>query len=186
MAESAPLQQRVVERSSRHAAASGASLDPVDWPAFRAMAHAMLDDALHHLMTIREQPVWRSPPEAVRAEFRAPLPRAPQDLAEVRGEFLDSIQPYSVGNLHPRFMGWVHGGGTPVGMLAEMLAAGLNANLGGRDHVPVEVERQVTRWMAELFGFPADAGGLFVTGASMGNFIAVLAARTRALGSGSR
>ena len=34
-----------------------------------------------------------------------------------------------------------------VGMLAEMLAAGLNANLGGRDHMPIEVERQVVAWM---------------------------------------
>ena len=38
------------------------------------------------------------------------------------------------GNLHPGFMGWVQGGGTVAGMLAEMLAGGLNANLGGRDH----------------------------------------------------
>jgi glutamate/tyrosine decarboxylase-like PLP-dependent enzyme len=150
------------------------------------MAHAMLDDALHHLMTIREQPVWRPPPQAVRAQFASALPREPEELSEVRREFLDYVQPYGVGNLHPRFMGWVHGGGTAVGLLAEMMAGGLNANLGGRDQIPIEVERQVTRWMAELFGFPEGASGLFVTGASMGNFIAVLAARTRALGSGSR
>jgi hypothetical protein len=31
--------------------------------------------------------------------------------------------------------GWVHGGGTPVGMLADMLASGMNMNCGGRDHV---------------------------------------------------
>ncbi len=67
---------------------------------------------------------------------------------------------------------------TSRGMLAEMLAAGLNANLGGRDHAPVEVERQVARWMAELFGFPETASGLFVIGTSMANLIAVLAART--------
>ena len=35
----------------------------------------------------------------------------------------------------------------PSGMLAEMLAASLNANLGGRDHIPIEVERQIVRWM---------------------------------------
>jgi glutamate/tyrosine decarboxylase-like PLP-dependent enzyme len=150
------------------------------------MACAMLDDAIHHLMTIREQPVWRPAPDEVRGHFASPLPHGPTELAEVRSEFLDFIQPYSVGNLHPGFMGWVHGAGTPVGMLAEMLAGGLNANLGGRDHIPVEVERQVARWMAELFGFPETASGLFVTGASMGNFIAVLAARTRALGADSR
>jgi aromatic-L-amino-acid/L-tryptophan decarboxylase len=67
-------------------------------------------------------------------------------------------------------------------MLAEMLAAGLNANLGGRDHAPIEVERQITRWMRDLFGFPEGASGLFVTGTSMANFMGVLVARTRALG----
>jgi aromatic-L-amino-acid decarboxylase len=79
-------------------------------------------------------------------------------------------------------MGWVHGGGTAVGMLAEMLAAGLNANLGGRDHIPIEVERQIVEWMRQIFGFPNGASGIFVTGTSMANLMAVLVARTTALG----
>jgi Glutamate decarboxylase and related PLP-dependent proteins len=79
-------------------------------------------------------------------------------------------------------MGWVHGGGTPVGMLAEMLAAGLNANLGGRDQAPIEIERQVIQWVRELFHFPNTASGLFVTGTSMANLLSVLIARTALLG----
>jgi glutamate/tyrosine decarboxylase-like PLP-dependent enzyme len=67
-----------------------------------------------------------------------------------------------------------------------MLAAGLNANLGGRDHMPIEVERQILRWVRALFGFPADASGLFVTGTSMANFIGVTVARTAALGTAVR
>jgi aromatic-L-amino-acid decarboxylase len=80
----------------------------------------------------------------------------------------------------------VHGGGTVVGMLAEMLSAGLNANLGGRDHIPIEVERQIVAWMRDLFGFPAGASGIFVTGTSMANLMAVLVARTFALGKSAR
>ena len=57
----------------------------------------------------------------------------------------------------------------PVGMLAEMLAAGLNANLGGRDHIPIEVERQIADWMRQMLRFPAGASGIFVTGTSMAN-----------------
>jgi aromatic-L-amino-acid decarboxylase len=76
----------------------------------------------------------------------------------------------------------VQGGGTPVGMLADMLAAGLNANVGGRDQSPVEVEKQVVQWVRELFAFPQTASGLFVTGTSMANLISVLVARTAALG----
>ena len=67
-------------------------------------------------------------------------------------------------------------------MLAEMLAAGLNANLGGRDHAPIEVERQIAEWTRQIFGFPESASGLFVTGTSMANLIGVLVARTAALG----
>ena len=58
----------------------------------------------------------------------------------------------------------MHGGGNVPGMLAEMLADGLNANLGGRDHMPIEVERQITHWLRQLFGFSDTASGLFVTG----------------------
>src|SRR5262249_47531739 len=131
-------------------------------------------------------PVWRPIPAEVRNRFREPLPRRPTALAEVHEAFLDDVLPYATGNVHPAFMGWVHGGGNPVGMLAEMLAGGLNANLGGRDPMPVEVERQIARWMAELFGFPESASGIFVTGTSMANLMAVLVARTAALGAGLR
>ncbi len=83
-------------------------------------------------------------------------------------------------------MGWVHGGGSVVGMLAEMLAAGLNANLGGREQMPILVERQVVQWMRELFRFPDTATGLFVTGSSMANLMAIWIARYQALGKSVR
>ena len=161
-------------------------LDPQDWAAARVQAHRMLDDMLDHIRGVADGPVWRPMPGEVRQAFHEPMPWAGEGLEAAHADFRRLVLPHSVGNLHPRFMGWVHGGGTVAGMLAEMLAAGLNANLGGRDHAPVEVERQVTRWMADLFGFPAGASGLFVTGASMANFIAVLAARSAALGAASR
>jgi glutamate/tyrosine decarboxylase-like PLP-dependent enzyme/glutathione synthase/RimK-type ligase-like ATP-grasp enzyme len=160
----------------------GGTLDPSDWPGFRAQAHRMLDDILDYVEHIRQRPVWQPIPTEVRARFHGDLPQAPSDLAAVHGEFMRDILPYATGNVHPGFMGWVHGGGTPVGMLAEMLAAGLNSNLGGRDHVPIEVERQIVRWMRRIFGFPEGASGLFVTGTSLANLIGVLIARDAELG----
>jgi hypothetical protein len=158
------------------------TLDPDDWAAFRAQAHRMLDDMLDYVRDIRARPVWQPMPDAVRARFHASVPEAPSSLAAVHGDFLRDILPYAAGNVHPGFMGWVHGGGTPVGMLAEMLAAGLNANLGGRDHAPIEVERQIIAWMRRIFGFPESASGLFVTGTSLANLIGVLIARDAELG----
>jgi aromatic-L-amino-acid decarboxylase len=167
-----------------HGLQSGASetLDPKNWDEIRAQGHRMLDDMIDYAANIRERPVWQPIPDEVRARFRGPLPRDGSDIGDVYQEFADFILPFATGNVHPGFMGWVHGGGTAVGMLAEMLAAGLNANLGGRDHVPIEVERQVVAWTCEMFGLPRGATGIFVTGTSMANLMAVLVARTAALG----
>jgi aromatic-L-amino-acid/L-tryptophan decarboxylase len=158
------------------------TLDPDDWEQLRAQGHRMLDDMIDYVANIRERPVWRPIPDEVRARFRGELPSQASDLGEVYDEFIEFIAPYATGNVHPGFMGWVHGGGTAVGMLAEMLAGGLNANLGGRDHIPIEVERQIVQWTRAMFGFPQGVSGLFVTGTSMANLMAVLVARTAVLG----
>ncbi|MEY9362088.1 aromatic-L-amino-acid decarboxylase [Bradyrhizobium yuanmingense] len=162
------------------------ALDPQDWSEFRALAHRMLDETIDGIANVRARPVWRPIPDDVRAAFRADVPREASELAEVYREYCEHVAPYATGNVHPGFMGWVHGGGTAVGMLAEMLAAGLNANLGGRDHMPIEVERQIVDWMRRLFLFPESASGIFVTGTSMANLMAVLVARTTALGTLAR
>jgi aromatic-L-amino-acid decarboxylase len=158
------------------------NLDPEDWSDVRDQGHGLMDLVLHHLQTLRDQPLWREPPERLRQAFREPLPRAGTPLPQLCETFAETILPYSSGNAHPGFMGWVQGGGTVAGMLGEMAAAGLNANLGGRDHMALEVEQQVLCWTRQMFGFPDDASGLFVTGASQANFMAVLIARVRALG----
>jgi aromatic-L-amino-acid/L-tryptophan decarboxylase len=162
------------------------TLDPSNWDDVRAQAHRMLDEAIDAVANIREQPVWRPIPDDVRERFRAEIPSQPSDLGDIYREYSAFIAPYATGNVHPGFMGWVHGGGTVVGMLAEMLAAGLNANLGGRDHVPIEVERQITEWTRTLLGFPEGASGVFVTGTSIANLMAVWVARTAALGPSAR
>ena len=158
------------------------SLDPDDWSDLRALGHRMVDDMFDHLETLRDGPVWQKMPDSLRRELQQRLPREPSPAASVYENFQRLVLPYSTGNLHPRFMGWVHGGGSPVGMLAELLAGGLNANLGGRDHAPVEVERQVISWAAEMLGFPEAASGVLVTGTSVANLIGVLVARSAILG----
>lgn len=159
-----------------------ASLDPAGWSKVRALGHVMLDDVFNELEGIRQGPVWQPMPDDVRGSWDAMLPRPGLPLAEVYSEYQRLVAPYAVGNRHPRFFGWVHGGGTVVGVLAEMLAAGLNANCGGRDHAPIECERQVIRWAAEMLGLPRDSTGLVVTGTSVANLIAVIIARNAAAG----
>jgi glutamate/tyrosine decarboxylase-like PLP-dependent enzyme len=153
------------------------SLDPTDWAATRLLAHRMMDDMLAWLETLRERPVWQSMPEEAKASFRAPLPQAPQSNEAIYEEFLERVLPYAMGNPHPRFWAWVMGNGTVSGMLAEMLAATMNPNVGGGEHSARYVEQQVIAWSREILGYPADASGLLVSGGSMANLVALTVAR---------
>lgn len=157
-------------------------LDPADWERFRLAAHRALDDALDYLQDVRERPVWQPVPEAIKEALRAPMPHDGAPFEEVYGQFTREILPYATGNIHPRFWGWVNGAGTPGGAIADLLAAIMNPNVGGRDHGAVYVERQVIGWFRDLFGWPQTTSGLLVMGTSAANLIAVLVARTKALG----
>lgn len=161
-------------------------LDPKDWSAFRRLSHAALDDALDYLESVRERPVWSEVPAEVQERLHEPLPREPEELETIYRSFVTNVLPYASGNLHPRFFGWVQGAGTPTGALADLLAATMNANVGGRNHGAVYVERTVLRWFCELFGMGDRASGVLTVGASAANLIAVLVARTHALGAASR
>jgi len=171
---SAPL--KVADRTGHR------DLDPADWEQIRALGHRMMDDMIDHLRDLRHIPAWRKMPPEVRDALHLPLPLAPSEPAEIYQDIERLVTPYVTGNTHPRFMGWVHGGGNVMGMLAEMIAAGLNPNVGGRDHSAVLIERQVVSWSAEMIGMPPETSGVLVTGSSMANFIAVTVARTDFLG----
>jgi len=153
------------------------SLDPADWAGFRALAHRMLDVALDHAEGYRERPVWTPVPDDVKQALVEAPPMEPQGVEKVCDDFINLVLPYATGNTHPRFFGWVHGSGTPGAIIADSLAAAINANLGGRDHGAIYVERQVTDWCRKLFGFPDTASGLVVSGTSMATFIALTTAR---------
>ena len=158
------------------------TLDPSDWSALRSLGHRMVDDMMDYLERVRERPVWQKMPAETRAALEEPVPRGPTDAAEVYRQFREHILPYPNGNIHPRFWGWVMGTGTPLAMLADMLASGMNPHLAGYDQSPTLVERQVVRWMAELLGLPAASSGLLVSGGTVANLIGLTVARNAGAG----
>jgi len=160
-------------------------LDPDDWASFRSEAHRLLDACVDHLSEARNHP-WRALSEADRSAFK--LGDATQGIgtAALVGELTHNVLPFSTGSTHPRFFGWVQGTGLANGLLAEMIAATMNSNCGGRDHGAAYVEREVIDWARRCFGFPPESSGLLVTGTSQATVIALAAARLKALGAGSR
>jgi glutamate/tyrosine decarboxylase-like PLP-dependent enzyme len=153
------------------------TLDPTDWSQMKDLGCRMVTDMMNYLENVRERPVWQQIPNTVKEFFMKPIPTDPEGVDKTYQDFLEKILPYPTGNIHPRFWGWVIGTGTPLGMLAEMLAAGMNPNVGGLDHVANHVEAQVVNWFKEIMGFPSTASGLLVSGGSMANLVGLTVAR---------
>lgn len=163
----------------------GGDLDPDDWAAFEAAIDSVLRAAVDKLKTASDGRVWTPPPEALKDSLVEPVPESGMPIQGLT-ERLVELLPYGVGNTHPRFFGWVHGAGAPGNLLAEIVAAAMNANCGGRDHIAIYIERQVIDWCKSLFAFPQGASGLIVSGTSMATIIAAKTARDSALAFSSR
>ncbi len=157
-------------------------LDPEDWDGYRRRAHTLLDQLVDRLEHADQGPVWRPIPKDAKARLAVPFENAPQGLDRVLSDLEELVLPYGTGNTHPRFLGWVHGTGSAGGVLAEMVAATLNPNCGGREHGAIYVERAVIDGVRRWFGFPDSAGGILVTGTSMANLLGLAVARHHGAG----
>jgi aromatic-L-amino-acid/L-tryptophan decarboxylase len=153
------------------------TLDPHDWEEFRILSRRMLDDTIDYLASLRDRPTWQPMPEIVRNSFAEPLPQQPIGPEAAYSEFVHRVRPYPNGNNHPRFWGWVQGTGTPLAMMADMLAAALNPHMAGFNQAPALVEEQVLSWLAQLMGMPPETTGVLVSGGTMANLIGLAVAR---------
>jgi glutamate/tyrosine decarboxylase-like PLP-dependent enzyme len=153
------------------------TLDPEDWTEAQEVAHRAVDDAIAYLRDIRDRPVWREMPREVRRTFETVLPHSPTPLSEVYHEVAETLMPYPMGNIHPRFWAWYMGSSNFTGALGDFLAAVQGSNLGGGNHAAARIDEQVVDWCKEMIGFPASASGTLVSGGSMANMIALIVAR---------
>jgi glutamate/tyrosine decarboxylase-like PLP-dependent enzyme len=153
-------------------------MDPEE---FRKLGHRLVDEIATFLGNLATGPVNR---DAAPTEIRTLLPKGSLPESGISPEqLLEEVTPmlfeHSLFNGHPRFMGYITSSAAPLGALADLLAATINPNLGGWQLSPVatEIERQSVRWIAEMLGYPSDAGGLLVSGGNMANCHCFLAAR---------
>jgi len=154
---------------------------------FREAGHQLVDLLAARLAAVPESPLTRAEsPAQVRALLGAerPLPVEGEDAGALLTEAAGQLFDHSLFNGHPRFFGYITSSPAPIGMFGDFLAAAVNQNVGAWSLSPLatEIECQAVRWMAELIGFPQTAGGLFVSGGNMANFVGVLAARAAAAG----
>src|SRR5574341_870073 len=150
---------------------------------FRALGHQMVDQVADFFATLqkRKRPVTHgeSPTMIRDALGTGSLPQKGTDPKQMLERVADLLFDHSLFNGHARFWGYITSSAAPIGALGDLLAAAVNPNVGAWFLSPMasEIEAQTIRWIAELLGFPADCGGLLVSGGNMANFVCFLAAR---------
>ena len=154
----------------------------LDTEEFRAAGHRLVDSLADFFSSLPERPITRadSPRVARTLIGTGRLPEHGTDAGELLDDVTRMLIEHSLHNGHPRFHGYITSSAAPLGALADLLAASINANSAMWDLSPVasEIEMQTVRWLAELTGFPTDCGGLMVSGGNMANIIAFMTART--------
>ncbi|MFX0085514.1 MAG: pyridoxal phosphate-dependent decarboxylase family protein [Candidatus Hodarchaeota archaeon] len=156
---------------------SDETLDPKNWEEMRKLGYKIIEDMVKHLENIREEPVWQPIPLEVKDNFRELVPKEGQKIEKIYDEIKEIMVPYTLGNTHPRFWGWVVGTGTLFGAFGDFIASALNQPSGGLEHIANYVERQVIEWVKEMLGYDQQASGLITRGASMASIIGLAVAR---------
>jgi glutamate/tyrosine decarboxylase-like PLP-dependent enzyme len=148
---------------------------------FRDAGHYLVDRIADFLAALPEQPVTRGEsPAAVQALVGdGPLPRSGAPAAQLLREAGDLLLGHSVLYGHPRFWGFITPSAAPIGALGDLLTAAVNTNVRSWTLSPIgtTIEAQTVRWIAELLGYPAGCGGLLLSGGTMANVAALIAAR---------
>ena len=168
--------------------ASRVPLDP-DREEMRRLGYEAVDRIVEHLSTLGEQRV--AAPGSGR-EFAAlvdePLPTEGKGASDCMSFLFERVVPRMTRVNHPRFHAYIPAPSSFTGALGEMLAAGINpfvgSWLGGATVSALELT--TVRWIAELVGYPTEAGGILTSGGSLANLSALAAARAQAESSEER
>lgn len=155
------------------------SLDP---DAMRALGYQAVDRLVERWTGLAEAHPRRGADRAELDERLADLarpPEGPTDASQVLDEAVYRILSESARIDHPRFWAYVPSAPTWPSVVADFLVAGHNVFQGTWQSSagPSWVELQVLDWFREWLGMPEGAGGVFTSGGSMANVLAVVLAR---------
>jgi len=93
--------------------------------------------------------------------------------------FAEVLAPACISVDHPRYFSFIPCAPTPASTLFDLVVSASSLYGGSwlEGAGAVYAENQALRWLADLAGFPAGAGGVFVQGGTLGNVSALIAAR---------
>jgi glutamate/tyrosine decarboxylase-like PLP-dependent enzyme len=155
--------------------------DPADTPALLRHAATLGAAYVEQIATREVAPR----PEALTtlAELDRTLPDGPCSATEVLDTLHRVGSPATMATTGPRYFGFVNGGVLPAALGASWLGHAWDQNTAMASMSPAAThfDELALEWVAQLLGMAPTVGGAFVTGATMANVSALLAARNSVL-----
>jgi aromatic-L-amino-acid/L-tryptophan decarboxylase len=151
----------------------------------QALGERALEMVIRHFETNRDNPTATtiSREEAMR-RLHTPLPESPTPPEELLDLLAREVFPNAFHADHPRFYAFVPSPANFVSVVADFLMSGHNIFAGHwlASSAASQIELTVVDWLREACGLPATGGGIMVSGGSMANLSAIVAARETRLG----
>jgi aromatic-L-amino-acid decarboxylase len=148
---------------------------------FKEIGYRLIDEIADFTSNIENSPITKgeTPSQLQKILGKASLPEDGASASELVSRTTKLIFDHSLFNGHPKFFGYITASASPIGALADLLAATVNPNVGAQILSPIatEIEKQTVSWLAEFIGVSPTYGGLLVSGGNMANFTGFLAAR---------
>jgi len=116
------------------------------------------------------------------------IPERGRNVQEVMEEMMADVYDHRARLNHPRYLGFIPGPASLNSWVGEVMTSAYNLHAGSwmSTSAASYIEKVMIEWLSKKVGYhTAKSGGLFVSGGSMANLTALVAARDKKLSFGS-
>ncbi len=148
------------------------------------MIDRVAERLVDHITTLPDQPAsYEGDGRAYARSLAEGIPDEGTELDSLLDVLFDEAVPLSFNAAGPGYLAYIPAGGIFPSAVADLIASAVNRYVGVWVAAPglVQLEMNVIRWLCEILGYPAEAGGILTTGGSLANFTAVVTARRERL-----
>ncbi|MBO1514358.1 pyridoxal phosphate-dependent decarboxylase family protein [Metabacillus bambusae] len=152
-------------------------LSPKD---MKELGYRVIDMIVEHMESLQDKPIAKKTDFQILEKLRnESIPEHGNCHTHLLDQFESDILPNLTHADHPRFFGYIPGPNNFISIMADTLVSGLNIFSGASSMGPgvTNIELVTIDWLRQIYDFPEEAGGLFVSGGSMANLTGLAVAR---------
>lgn len=146
----------------------------------KKMGYEVVDVIVEHLHNLENKPVLQNKENNFfQAHLNEGIPIQGEGWNQSFQTLHNTVLMNTTYSNHPRFFAFVPSPSNYISALADFLASSFNIFTGSWLMSPgaAQIELVTLNWLKDIFSFPPEAGGVFVSGGSMANLTALAVAK---------